>query len=274
VRDVGVPAGAVTLQHDCRERMASVMLRAGAMNRLLLCFVFLAPLGCDSESDTPASCDAVRQAELDAFDSAVASLEAFEARARTSLAVPCAAIAGDLGGTPPELSAPPTLAETEEACALAQELIGARLDAGATVDFQTTADAACTPIESSEVDCLAACGDTALCHDACESKALFDSTCQPPTLAVTSSDAELQATLEANLPALVGWFEFVSEAYEGMVDLSSALSHAMSSLDDAEGCDAERERFAAILERTVDASSRLAAILDLQGATVTPLAEE
>jgi hypothetical protein len=253
VRDVGVPAGAVTLQHDCRERMASVMLRPGAMNRLLLCFVFLAPLACDSESDTPASCDAVRQAELDAFDSAVASLEAFEA---------------------PELSAPPTLAETEEACALAQELIGARLDAGATVDFQTTADAACTPIESSEVDCLAACGDTALCHDACESKALFDSTCQPPTLAVTSSDAELQATLEANLPALVGWFEFVSEAYEGMVDLSGALSHAMSSLDDAEGCDAERERFAAILERTVDASSRLAAILDLQGATVTPLAEE
>jgi hypothetical protein len=207
------------------------------MRRLLFLFVFAAACSETETENEPAACPPENVREAEAVEAAASAFAAWEARERTGLAAACAAIADDLGRGPIPLSAPPTLAETEFACAQADVAVDERLDGGASLARSETDPGDCTTDAGAEVACRSTCGAAPSCANACRALVLFDAACTPPSVNVESDDPELLATVAANLPALRALSHHVSELVEpGFHTFSGAAGSALESLGSEAGC--------------------------------------
>ena len=159
--------------------------------------------GCGSDVDEAPVCPTEVAVAVERFQCiADAVAELLDGMVRHA-AEACVAIASDLGESPPAITEPLTEEQVTAVCSLARAAVDAVVaDVGCA--SLTITDGDCTVDPNGQAQCEAGCeADDAACDACCETLAPYDQMCMPITVVVDTADPTLQATLEANLPALV-----------------------------------------------------------------------
>jgi hypothetical protein len=222
-----------------RRRLRVTTIPSAAVATLVVTLLF----GC-SEDEPPERpvCPEPRAVEARIVEDAVVAFDAYMARQLGAAAPACAAIIEDLRGTPPAVSAQPTVEELEMACGLAKQAVQDRIPDQAVFDV-SIGEGGCDTARALK-DCEDACGEAPSCALSCPALATLATACDAPPVTVMA-DEELEAALTENLPSVAPLVNENPQVQSAANMLNMALVEVLASLDGEALCGTERDAVAA-----------------------------